>query len=253
MVYHRVLQSALLALFSTLTLLVAFYVFITYFIIYMLMTFRFISLLIQMYKGMQPVQYLNLLNVRVKDINNWMIQNKLKLNTVKTEFFIACSHHREKRPQHLSLPLDGTATMLPFTEVRNLGVVFDRHMSMSNHITSLCKSTYWQIRNINRIRRFIDFDTCANTVRALILSRLDYCNLLLNNITQKDLTRLQKLQNECARLIYQQLRSCHVTPLLTELHWLSVAERITFKTLLCVNKSLTERTLSPVHVRLSCG
>ena len=102
----------------------------------------------------------------------------------------------------------------------------------------LCKSINWQIRNINRIRRFIDFETCANTVRALILSRLDYCNLLFNNIIQKDLTRLQKLQNKCARLIYQQPRSCHVTPLLTELHWLSVADRITFKTLLCVYKSL---------------
>ena len=42
----------------------------------------------------------------------------------------------------------------------------------------------------------------------------------------------------CARLIYQQPRSCHVTPLLIELHWLSVADRITFKTLLCVYKSL---------------
>ena len=167
-----------------------------------------------------------------------MIQNKLKLNPDKTEFFMACSPHHEKRLQHLSLPLDGTATILPSTEVRNLGVVFDRHMSMSNHITSLCKSINWQIRNINRIRRFIDFETCANTVRALILSRLDYCNLLFNNITQKDLTRLQKLQNKCARLIYQQPRSCHVTPLLTELHWLSVADRITFKTLLCVYKSL---------------
>ena len=174
----------------------------------------------------------------VKDINNWMIQNKLKLNPDKTEFFIACSPHHDKRLQHLSLPLDGTATILPSTEVRNLGVVFDRHMSMSNHITSLCKSINWQIRNINRIRRFIDFETCANTVRALILSRLDYCNLLFNHITQKDLTRLQKLQNKCARLIYQQPRSCHVTPLLTELHWLSVADRITFKTLLCVYKSL---------------
>ena len=109
---------------------------------------------------------------------------------------------------------------------------------LSNHITSLCRSINWQIRNISRIRRFIDFDTCANTVRALILSRLDYCNLLLNNITQKDLTRLQKLQNKCARLIYQQPRSCHVTPLLTELHWLPIADRITFKTLLCVYKSL---------------
>ena len=66
----------------------------------------------------------------VKDINSWMIQNKLKLNPDKTEFFIACSPPHEKRLQHLSLPLDGTTTIFSSTEVRNLGVVFDRHMSM---------------------------------------------------------------------------------------------------------------------------
>ena len=30
----------------------------------------------------------------------------------------------------------------------------------------------------------------------------------------------------------------HVTPVLTELHWLPIADRILFKTLLCVYKSL---------------
>ena len=47
------------------------------------------------------------------------------------------------------------------------------------------------------------------------------------------------------------IKSCHVAPLLTELHWLSVADRITFKTLLCVYKSLNG--LCPQHIRLSCG
>ena len=72
----------------------------------------------------------------------------------------------------------------------------------------------------------------------LILSRLDYCNLLFNGITQKNLVRLQKLQNKCARLVNMQPRSCHITPLLMDLHWLRVSERILFKTLLYVYKSL---------------
>ena len=72
----------------------------------------------------------------------------------------------------------------------------------------------------------------------VVLSRLDYCNLLFNGITQKNLVRLQKLQNKCARLVNMQPRSCHITPLLMDLHWLRVSERIIFKTLLYVYKSL---------------
>ena len=124
------------------------------------------------------------------------------------------------------------------TTVRNLGFVFDYHMNMDLHITKLCKSINWQIRNLYRIRKYIDQETCANIVRALILSRLDYCNVLFNNIAQKNVDRLQRLQNKCARLVFLTPRRTSISPLLRKLHWLRVKDRIKFKTLLYVYKSL---------------
>ena len=104
---------------------------------------------------------------------------------------------------------------------------------MSDHVTQLCKSINWLIRNINRIRPYIDVDTCQNLVRALVLSRLDYnCNVLLNGISKKDLKRLQMLQNKCARLVCLKPKFEHVSPLLNQLYWLPVGERIIYKTLL---------------------
>ena len=78
------------------------------------------------------------------------------------------------------------------------------------------------------------------------MSRIDYCNILFNGISQRDLNRLQKLQNKCARLIYLQPKSTHVTPLLTDLHWLRISERIKFKTLLYVYKAL--KGLCPQYI-----
>ena len=72
----------------------------------------------------------------------------------------------------------------------------------------------------------------------LILSRLDYCNILFNNVSQRNIDRLQRLQNKCARLIYLSPRRTSITPLLKELHWLRIKDRITFKTLMYVYKSL---------------
>ena len=161
-----------------------------------------------------------------------MIKNKLKLNPDKTEFFISSSPYHQSHFNNLSLQLDDTV-ILPSATVRNLGVTFDCNITMTQHVTNLCQSVNWQIRNIYKIRRFIGTDTCANIVRALILSRLDYCG-----ITQKNLVRLLKLQNECARLVNMQPRSCNITPLLIDLHWLRVSEQIIFKTLPYVYKSL---------------
>ena len=117
---------------------------------------------------------------------------------------------------------------------------------MSDHLTQLCKSINWLIRNINRIRPYIDVDTCHNLVRALVLSRLDYCNVLLNGISKKDLKRLQKLQNKCARLVCLKPKF-YVSPLLNQLHWLPVGKRIMCKTLLYAYKSV--EGLSPQYIQ----
>ena len=107
--------------------------------------------------------------------------------------------------------------------VKNLGVVFYHGMKMTNHITQLCHSLNWHIRNLRRIRKFLDSNACHNVVRALILSKLDYCCRLLNSVSKKDICHLQRLQNRCARLVFQRPKHTHISPLLKQLHWLPVA------------------------------
>ena len=64
---------------------------------------------------------------------------------------------------------------------------------------------------------------------ALISSRLDYCNSLLNNIAKRDLAKLQRVQNCLARVVLMGPRVSPSLPLLKQLHWLPVSYRIDFK------------------------
>jgi len=173
----------------------------------------------------------------VKELHSWLTINKLMMNQDKTEFFISCSSMHFKRLEHLTFNLNGLE-ISPSHSVKNLGVTFDYALNMSAHITTLSCSLNWQIRNLNRIRRFLTFDACHNAVRALILSRLDYCSSLFNGITKKNVNRLQRLQNKCARLIFQKPKRTHTSPLIRKLHWLPVAQRIQFRTLVHTYKSL---------------
>ena len=63
----------------------------------------------------------------VVDIQHWMIENKLKLNQDKTEFFVAASHHNLKKLGNISLFLDDTE-VFPSKSIRKLGVVFGSQM-----------------------------------------------------------------------------------------------------------------------------
>ncbi len=74
-------------------------------------------------------------------------------------------------------------------------------------------------------------------VQALVLSRLDYCNALLAGLPASSIKPLQLIQNATARLIFNEPKRTHVTPLFINLHWLPIAARIKFKALMVAYKT----------------
>ena len=86
--------------------------------------------------------------------------------------------------------------------------------SMSSHISSISRSLNYHLRNIGRIRCYIDEDTCNHALRSLVISRIDYCNSLLYGLSAKDMHKLQKVQNRAARLVFKANRREHTTRLL---------------------------------------
>jgi len=65
--------------------------------------------------------------------------------------------------------------------------------------------------------------------RQLVLSRLDYCRATLTGLPARLLDRLQSVLNAAERLVYGSPKYDHVTPLLKDLHWLRVPERIALR------------------------
>ena len=88
-------------------------------------------------------------------------------NKSKTELLVAASNHNLKILSDVSLILDDT-TIFPSSVIRNLGVMLESDMSMTSHVASISSSTNYHLRNIARIRRFMDKDTWKQAVRALI-------------------------------------------------------------------------------------
>lgn len=87
------------------------------------------------------------------------------------------------------------------------------------------------MRNIGTIRKLITSEATNTLVRALVLSRLDYCNSLFYNVNKDLLQKLQRIQNSAARMTTRCTKYSHITPHLMSLHWLPVQARIEFKVL----------------------
>jgi len=71
-----------------------------------------------------------------------------------------------------------------------------------------------------------------------VLSRLDYGNATLYGLPGNQIDRLQLVMNAAARLVRSGRKYEHVTPLLRDLHWLRVPERIEFKLAVLVFRCL---------------
>ena len=98
------------------------------------------------------------------------------------------------------------------------------------------------IRNLRRIRNSLDLESAKLVANALVTSRLDYCNSLLNGINKGLLRRLQLVQNSLARAVIPTVKRCdHISPVLKQLHWLPVQKRIEFKTSLITFKVLQNK------------
>ena len=178
------------------------------------------------------------------DIDTWMTLNRLKLNKEKTELLVIHSRHRPP-PAFTSLKI-GSEVVLPSDSARNVGIIFDNTMTMVPHINSTCKSAFYHLRNIARIRKFISLKTTETLVHAFVNSKLDFCNSLAYGLPKYLLQKLQYVQNAAARLITGIRKHDHITPILMDLHWLPVNERIQFKILLLTFKSLNG--LAPVYI-----
>ena len=90
----------------------------------------------------------------ISELQTWMNSNKLKLNSDKTEFFIAGSYHGLRQLPSLQIKV-GQHSINPSATVRNLGVFFDEQMSMTRQVNSIISSVNLQLRNIRRIQRYL--------------------------------------------------------------------------------------------------
>ena len=56
------------------------------------------------------------------------------------------------------------------------------------------------------------YNACSTIIHALISCRLDYCNSLLYNVPTHKIDRMQRLQNQCARILTKSPRREYITP-----------------------------------------
>ena len=110
-----------------------------------------------------------------------MVANKLKLNGEKTELLVLTACQRPEPP--LDSIKIGADIIKASKSAKNIGVWLDGVLSMDVQIINdICKTAFFHLCNIAKIRKFLMHRQCEILIHAFISSKLDYCNILLSGL-----------------------------------------------------------------------
>ena len=193
------------------------------------------------FSSVDSASSLSLLSSTLDSVYDWLHSNRFTVNPSKTEYLLIGNVQQQRKIISSSITFCNSI-ISPTESARNLGIVLDSNLSFHKQISSVCKNSFYQIRQIRQIRSSLDLNSTIILANSLVSSKLDYCNSLYYGLPQSSLSRLQCVQNSLARVVFPSVRRTdHITPVLRRLHWLPISQRITFKLALLTFKALSHK------------
>ena len=127
----------------------------------------------------------------ITDVSAWCASKRLQLNGDKLLWFGSATHLCQISPTR-SITVNNSVIQ-PASVVRDLGVWIDSELSMRDHVSRVAQTCFFHLRRLRSVRRQLGRDVSAKLVSALVLLRLDYCNVVLAGLLPSTLAPLQKV------------------------------------------------------------
>ena len=118
----------------------------------------------------------------IEEARQWMSDQNLLLNDNKIEAIIITAPNR-KHLQEVSCVNVCGCNIVPSPTIRNIGITIDCGLTMSSHVSRMCKAAYYHLYAISKVSKTL--------VHALVISRLDYSNAVLYGITEALVNKLR--------------------------------------------------------------
>jgi hypothetical protein len=165
-------------------------------------------------------------------LHSWFCLNGLALNPDKSDAILFGTRQRAHCYTDVTTVNVAGAVISLADRVKILGVTLDSRLTMDDHVAAVCKAAMYHIRALRQIRPAITDDVAKTVACSIVGARLDYANSALYGVSQKNIHRLQRIQNILARVVAgRSITSayCNSSDLLYQLHWLPIDFRLKFK------------------------
>lgn len=179
------------------------------------------------FKADNIMEAIDLLNLDLRNISNWAKSFGLLVNPSKSQVLLIGSRFMLNVLDHSNLPVVSydNAPIAYTQTAKNLGVIFDSHLSWSSHINAVSRKVNYSFQSLKRLQMFLPIKTKTTLAKALLLPLLDYADVCYLDATEVLLNKLERLQNLCIRFIFGLRKYDHVSAYRAQLEWLPIRRR----------------------------
>ncbi|XP_057296305.1 uncharacterized protein LOC130625270 [Hydractinia symbiolongicarpus] len=191
------------------------------------------------------------LTQRLDNLCDWSFNNNLAFNQGKTKIMLFSGSrmsqtHKLDDDTHVTFNIKHCGKLIErVASYKLLGVHFDEHLAWDTHLKQLLKSTYCKLSVLRKLKHSAPQYLRKQLVETLLLSRLDYCNVVFSNAPDYKLNRINKVLRCAAAFVTAHY--CTTADILN-LKWLPSKERINLNMLKLAHKSLHE-TEFPTYLK----
>ena len=179
------------------------------------------------------------MNTALVQLSDWSYDSNLALNAGKTKcMFFSTQQMASTHSLHLhetSLAVDGKL-LERIRVTKLLGLHITENLTWNDHIKQLCSICYSTLVTLRKIKNFTPFYLLKQLAEQLILSKMDYGDLVFNPLPDYLLSRLQKIQFSAASFVTRKYVNSAET--LLKLNWLPMRERRDFNLLKATHKAI---------------
>ena len=175
------------------------------------------------------------MELALASLDGWFRANSLKVNPNKTQLMIFGTRQNLRTLPNVTVAFRGV-TLETHTEVKNLGVIFDRHLSWEQHISMVTRRCFGTLTGLAHLRHYLPGSVLTALISALVLSHVRYCLAVYGNGSGKNSDRIQKILNFSARVISGRRKFDHISDVREGLRWLSAPDLVRYHTLTLAHK-----------------
>ena len=171
----------------------------------------------------------------LSSLDIWFRANGLKVNAGKTQLMLLGSAQNLRNAPDFTVKFRDH-NLFPVSEAKNLGITFDRTLNWNAHVTSVVRRCFGILSGLSHLRGRLPSSVISVLVNALVISQVRYCVSIYGNGSKVNLSRLQKIINYGAKLVFGRKKYDHVSDLLDKLGWPSAENLSAYHTLCMVHK-----------------